>query len=435
MADLDEDNPLIASSDAQDNDLSEETQDFRFLTALSSSVILDTHQKLPKRGEKDFEANATKLQASTLEASRQAMHDALNHTRFHNAKGHVVATFDPEENGAWVEKAKGVMFNTAEPRQDGALWLRPEEALYLLERGNLDIRWPASTSTASDETPTEAFDEPGIPMSLQGAYAAFVGMSEPGGLTLEEYTVYAGLKRAGYTVIRPSSAATIDNVHVAEVDKETTSSDLIARAFAAFWQLVTNMEPSHPQNRMATGPLVTPGLYRSYSDIYRLLSLIPFHNPAKSIPTINDTSETTAKDNHEELQDGSAPLDITYHVFKASTPYTKRAPPPPDFYVVVMPARSTSVPTLCQIEDLMSKVPYDPPRKESHLYPKLKQGYRRVILAVIDEGITSYIRLSDAGFGLEKIYSAPRGRGGKGGRGGRGGRGRGRGRGGRGRGS
>ena len=139
--------------------------------------------------------------------------------------------------------------------------------------------------------------------------------------------------------------------------------------------------------------------------------------------------QPSESDDQKILQDGTPRLNVTYHVFKASTPYTKRAPPPPDFHVVVMPARSTPLPTLCQLDDLMSRVPYDPPQKDKPLYQKLKHGYRNLVLAVVDEGVTSYTRLSDAGFGLEKIYSALRGRGGKRGRSSRG-RGRGQGRGG-----
>ena len=63
---------------------------------------------------------------------------------------------------------------------------------------------------------------------------------------------------------------------------------------------------------------------------------------------------------------------------------------------------------------------------DKRLYPKLKHGYRNVILAVVDQGVVSYIQLSDAGFGKEKIYE-PALRGGGGKRGGFGGRGRGRG--------
>lgn len=66
-------------------------------------------------------------------------------------------------------------------------------------------------------------------------------------------------------------------------------------------------------------------------------------------------------------------------------------------------------------------------------YGRLKHGYKNVILAVVDEGIVSYVRVADAGFVREKLYErVESGRGGKGGgRGGGRGRGRGRGRGGR----
>jgi tRNA-splicing endonuclease subunit Sen54 len=74
----------------------------------------------------------------------------------------------------------------------------------------------------------------------------------------------------------------------------------------------------------------------------------------------------------------------------------------------------------------MESVPYDPPKADAQLYQKLKHGYRNVILAVVDQGVISYIRLVDAGFGCEKLYErVGRPFGGK--RGGRGG-GRGRGR-------
>lgn len=280
MADADEDSLGLPSAIQQDDDPTEETQDFRFLASLSSSVILDSNQKLPKRGEKDFEANATKLQANTLEASRQALHDALNHTRFHNPKNHVVAYYDPATGGAWVEKAKGILFNTVgvwrrdkpdwmkepssqdEPGQQlGGLWLQPEEALYTLERGSLDIHWPPSHNDADSET------RESLPMSLQGAYAAFVSMAQPNGLTLEQYVVYGNLKRGGFTVIRAGPSDTFENSpKTAAVAKKTLTPNLGAR-FVAFWQRLLIRGPTYPSNRIAFGPLVTPGWYRSYSKL------------------------------------------------------------------------------------------------------------------------------------------------------------------------
>jgi len=66
-------------------------------------------------------------------------------------------------------------------------------------------------------------------------------------------------------------------------------------------------------------------------------------------------------------------------------------------------------------------------------YSRLKNGTKSVIIAVVDEGIVSYIRWADSDFSREKMYErsvgAARGKGGGGrGRGGARGRGRGRGR-------
>jgi tRNA-splicing endonuclease subunit Sen54 len=49
---------------------------------------------------------------------------------------------------------------------------------------------------------------------------------------------------------------------------------------------------------------------------------------------------------------------------------------------------------------------------ERHLYARLRQGYRGAILAIVDEGVTSYLRFGDAGFSKEQIFKTqgpPRG--------------------------
>jgi tRNA-splicing endonuclease subunit Sen54 len=91
-----------------------------------------------------------------------------------------------------------------------------------------------------------------------------------------------------------------------------------------------------------------------------------------------------------------------------------------------------------QLSSLLETTPYDPPLENVQLYGKLRWGYKNVILAIVDQGVTSYLRLADTVFGKERIYErvgkgpgAKRGgrgggRGGRGGRGGGAGRGRGK---------
>ena len=176
----------------------------------------------------------------------------------------------------------------------------------------------------------------------------------------------------------------------------------------------------HSSNDSTTGPLVTPGMYRSYADIYHRLALISFHDPVtQPAPAAGDDSLPT-----------DPPIQVTFHVWKpGSQTFKKRSPGPPDFRIAVINARETSVPTLQQLSDLLATTPYDPPKPDAQLNMKLKHGYKNVILAVVDQGVVSYLRIADAAFGREKLYEGKsRGPGAKrgGGRGGRGGRGRGR---------
>src|SRR4051812_14407319 len=89
MADLDENPPTNAQADAdEDNDPTDETQDF-----LQFASYAKTSNQIPKRGEKDFERHGTRHQDDLLSASRQAMHDALDHTRVHTPRAYVRAFY------------------------------------------------------------------------------------------------------------------------------------------------------------------------------------------------------------------------------------------------------------------------------------------------------------------------------------------------------
>ena len=170
------------------------------------------------------------------------------------------------------------------------------------------------------------------------------------------------------------------------------------------------------------------------ADIYRQLALIPFHDPA--LPTEREL-QSQAKEPAESR--GGLPADqrhpvlrVAFYVWKPRPAFKKSSPGPPDFRIAVLNAREDNFPLPEQLDGLLQSVPYDPPpeRMEKQMYQKLKHGWRNVILAAVDQGVVSYVRIADAGFGKEKLYERTGGgRGGKrgGGRGGRAGRGRGRG--------
>ncbi|SMQ53981.1 unnamed protein product [Zymoseptoria tritici ST99CH_3D7] len=426
MADADEDTmPRGPSQGTEDIDLSDETQDFRFLTSISKS-----ESSLPKRGEKDFEPHATALQSNTLAASRDAMHNALSYQRTHAPKGMTVGHYHPESGMAWTMNPKGPLFAKMghvrsakdDPLGGGVeergqrMWLLPEEVLYLVERGTLDVRWPPAVEGEEE-----------LPMSLQGAYAMFIGDDE-GGLTLERYSVYSGLKRMGYTVIRAPTWNSPGPPNGADcyppLRQATWQTGLLNSA--SLWKMLFawRSTPSPPPS--PTDPIIQPGhSFRSYDAIYHRLALIPFYNPSL---------QTQPNPSNPEAVETTPPFRITYHIYKpGSTTYKKSSPGTPDFRIAVVNARESHPPTLQQLDALMETCPWDPPKEGANMYAKLRHGYKNVILAVVDQGVASFVRVADAAFGTERVFErrakqSGGKRGGKGGRGGRGGRGRGGGR-------
>lgn len=177
------------------------------------------------------------------------MHTALSHPRMRAAKTNIVGTFDASTGETVVESQKGQHFRTM-GRADagGRLRLLPEETLYLLERGNLDVRW-----------------EGGMVFSLQAAYAQLVGRL---GVSLERYTVYAGLKRSGYVVQR--GPAWDEEVGLDGDVVEPRGSEVGRResVYAWMYRLLFEKKPQPPP---PLGPLVGPVLYRNYSGLLEIL--------------------------------------------------------------------------------------------------------------------------------------------------------------------
>ena len=355
------------------------------------------------------------------------MHNALSFQRVHQPKGYTTATYHPETNMAYTYNPKGTHFSkmgvvkSAKDDPLGAdgfrgqrLWLLPEEVLYLLERGSLDVRWPEFQSEE---------ESAGLPMSLQGAYAMFIGDdSQVGGLTFERYSVYAGLKRIGYTVLRaptwdaPGPPPSSDCF--APFPQRTWQAGLLNSI--TFWRTVFAKEPKDDTEQQVKGPLVSPQLFRSYDEIYRRLSLVNFHDPTVQF------FQPYLEPPEEDPEEMDLSFRITYHVWKpGSQTFKKSDPGTPDFRIAVVNARETTIPTLQQLSSLMKMVPYDPPMPTGQLYQKLRHGYKNVVLAVVDQGVVSYLRMADAAFGREKLHGR-KGKGPGGKRGGRAGRGRGR---------
>lgn len=326
-----------------------------------------------------------------------------------------------------VEKPTGQHIRTmGKAGKGGGLWLLPEEVIYLVERGSLDVKYRAPSSSPKEQGEEEEGEKGpqewnDVSMSLQACYAWFVGMD---GLSLERYSVYAGLRRSGYIVLR--APGWYDEDHHQEKDEKGGGNVVGCQGQLqgqkdqewSIWQWIHKRFLERKlRDPLPLGPLVGPGLYRSYSDIYRLLNLIPYHDPSQFATT------TTTPPFPSSPNPSSKPvLRVHFHIYQPTPNFRKTAPGPPDFHLTVLSAREDNFPTLSQLDNLLKSVPYTPPPiTEMRSYQRLKHGYRNVVLAIVDQGIVSYMRVADSGFGLEKMYNRGAGRSGQGKRGGGGG--------------
>lgn len=497
--------PPASDSDSEAGDSDTAPDYTAFLSSLSLSAssssaspfLAQTTQSstLPKRGTKDFEPHPTVLQTSSLQRSRDAMAQALSYTRVHAQKVHVRGVYDSATGLTRVGKVRGQMFSRlGRDVSGGGVELLPEEALWGLERGALDVVWladergvyPTPEGTPTPMSAEEEHDDAGLPMSLQAAYAAYIGGAW--GLTAEKYVVYAGLKRAGFVVLRADGFHGVRRRRKrgcasANLGSAERAEGTIGGLWAWLRAFVAENEADRSR-RLASGPLAKPGLYRSYNDIYSMLRIIPSYIPPSlpttqsslppehTMPTPKPSTSTNRKTQQpveptmiddEDYDDMFTPYTTIYNIYRPLPNFRKSAPGKPDFRVCVVSARDTQLPTLTELDDLLAEQPFDPPpaiiqpvqtiaplAQEATqskgnaarggrggrgggrgrgagiggVYNRLKHGQRNVLLAVVDEGVASYMRVCEAGFAGERLYERvgpPVGRGGKGGGRGRGG--------------
>lgn len=163
--------------------------------------------KIPQIGAiKDYEPESgvwgeggSWLQQKILEKTLQNRREALEWPLFTQNKLLVKGIWNPKDNLVTVSHGCPFAQFFGNAHYDGQfrLSLHPEEALYLLESGQLQIQSTChpSPGTQDDKLSTS------VPWSLEDAYMAL--MEHPfHPLQLSQYKVYGRLVRAGYAVVR-----------------------------------------------------------------------------------------------------------------------------------------------------------------------------------------------------------------------------------------
>ncbi|QSL64240.1 hypothetical protein MERGE_000395 [Pneumocystis wakefieldiae] len=327
---------------SSDFDIEDEIQDFSLLSDYKRNI---SNTVILKRGEKDFGPDGTFKQQEGLKNRINSMFNVISGERCISKKVYSKAIWVSDLKLARVERMRGTQFKSLGKCVNNVVWLLPEEVIYLVERGSLECWW-----------------ENGIPMSLQAVYS--VCLEESGGI--EQYQVYSYLKRLGYYVFRPIKC------------KNSRLSFLV----------------SYASEKISPFFLWMKALIRFvYNQIYKSLEIIPYHSPP-SLEGNYTYDENKTKD----------PFSITYYVWKPIPNFRKSKLENPDFRIIVLNSRTTSMPSLKEFLDIFDSVPLINYEKNATAFQRLKNGARHIIFALVDSGVISFIKFMDIGFGNEKIY-------------------------------
>lgn len=266
------------------------------------------------------------------------MHAALSGSRLQTPKAALRATYSPATGRVRVQHPRGTHFRTmgaavkkkadggagveeGEGGAAGVVMLKEEEALYLVERGALELRFECRRGeddkgatgkglvqeeeeegekeglTGNTKEREHATDEElGLPMSLQAAYTFLIGAGH--GLTLERFIVYSGLKRSGYIVLRApgwDGGEGHDDGAGEDKQKKEKSRDGVqiqqrqlpplgwfSRIYKALWDSLALRGQRH-RHGPGAGPLVGLGVYRSYSQYCLIIQkVLPSHTQTRS---------------------------------------------------------------------------------------------------------------------------------------------------------
>ncbi|KAK6311946.1 hypothetical protein J4Q44_G00176100 [Coregonus suidteri] len=156
---------------------------------LSPSELFEARtrsHKIPVRGQKDFIPTGSDRQRDRLQQSLDEHWNLVSEDRVERLGNLVKAVWIPSDRIVELQSPAGKFWQTMGFSAHGKQCLHPEEALYLMECGNLQVFYQD------------------LPLSIQEGYERFLYSKT---MSIQHYQVFGHLKRLGYVVNRfdPSS--------------------------------------------------------------------------------------------------------------------------------------------------------------------------------------------------------------------------------------
>ncbi|RHZ55433.1 hypothetical protein Glove_415g9 [Diversispora epigaea] len=269
---------------------------------------------------------------------------------------------------------------------NGQIWLYPEEALFLLERGMLTIEFKD------------------VPVSIQQAYMLMMTGDEF--ITLEKYQVYTYLKRIGFTVMRPpsqsQSLSSTNSLSSSPPDKKNDSPSshesnnqenqaIIKNYFSwrlssfKFWLLkpftyisryyLFSKPPC--SSRLQINPIVEPESCDTYEQVFKKLQIIQRSKDADIGLTANELK--FEEDNQEDYK-----IDFYVHRQSQDKKFKKKSPGEPLFRVVVASAMVQKPPSIKTLEKLFKDNGFNLSAKNNSILFSIVDGENVVFLEFKD---------------------------------------------------
>ena len=404
---------------------------------------------IPKRGEKDYEPDNTNIQEVLLYRAQKTMFDTLeNSVRGTIIKNQVKAYYIPDKHIGWIPHAKGNFVQTmGETDKGGKLWLHYFEFLYLAERGTITPFWKTNNDIE-------------IPLSIEDLYSYFKNQKE-----MDDFAIYAYLKRLGFIVQSTNEfiisqnklsfyPPSISKPHCINILQNITS--IFNKTYNSLFNGIIFSQWHCSFMKYTTSPQI-------YMSLSRLIS---YNRVPNSVKELHRDYQLHLKDT--TVLDEA--LTITFNVWKPNPTFKRKIPELPDYQIVTYNKNinSQKFPTYKELQKLFQSLNYkfnylmDPsdsefwnqhtyiggiqrkkilddidnnprnktkPTKKETKIPKttinkrekpkrklpphiqqlkrLKNGYRSFLLAIMDNGIVSFSRISEADFGSENVWYVP----------------------------
>lgn len=448
------------SSPELENDEEEEEEEevHQDWSQVASLVNKNAALSLPRRGEKDYEPDGTDLQEVLLYKARKAMFDTISDSiRGTTVKSQVKGYYVPHKHQAILPKPKGSFMQTmGRADSSGELWLEFHEFVYLVERGTI---LPYYKLEGGSEHESSDHDIE-LLLSMEDLYSLFSTQQE-----MDQYFVFAHLKRLGFIVKPCRQDMNVTTSYYPPWTQQNNLHILSSRFFSLFkiqkislfsgffycrWNLFFRKYTTSPQlyqglNRLirsVTVPKTKDELYsRARRQHERKIIEVPLTfkvwkpcvNFKKKNPGLPDFQILIYNKNdkfqhfptYEELRSIFASLDYKFEFLDAAkdgldwdaNSYVEGILRSEYNTKTISRSRNekhTSSSKSSKKSDSQKEKIKPNSKKKSRTYPphiqqnrRLKAGYRSFILAIMDNGLISFVKMSEADFGSENVWYTP----------------------------